>query len=275
VYAGAVPGPLDAKVLEKKRLPAQVDPERLRALMQQLSLDEDTISAAEREELDPAWSRTHAAPPVPMEVWPVDEEGVFAQFLAWLSLPRDRSPQGRIQFQGWLAIGYLGHASSGRVVIKQLALEPAGDSGPDLDVTGTLLRSFRPDELIARAKAQLIDTPGALDVAERLGLASPSAEERRRTEEAAVAAGKDERRRGRRGYPESHYRRVALDHLELLESGMTRGLHKELGNRYGVSAERMRDWVQRASELEFLTGGEKQGRAGRQAGPRLYEALGR
>ena len=77
------------------------------------------------------------------------------------------------------------------------------------------------------------------------------------------------RKRGPRGHPDEHYRRVAYLYLKLYQAG-ARPLLVVLGQQLQVPAETARDWVHRARELGFLSPG-KQGRKGATPGPRLRE----
>lgn len=88
------------------------------------------------------------------------------------------------------------------------------------------------------------------------------------------AASIEQLKRGRTGYPDDHYRRIALAYLDLLAMGNRRGILNKLAEqetnrlaRY-VPRETVRTWVRRARELQFLTAGEP-GRAGAEPGPRL------
>ena len=86
-----------------------------------------------------------------------------------------------------------------------------------------------------------------------------------------VAAAKEAetpRRRGRPGLPDDHYKRIALEYLELFAAGYRRGILDELACRHKRPKQTVRDWVHRARELDYLTKG-KQGRAGAKRGHRL------
>ena len=134
-------------------------------------------------------------------------------------------------------------------------------------VNGTVLRAVRTEELIARARAQLMDMPEVHDAAAQLGLQVVTDEEKALAESAAALASDHERELGRTGYPESHYRHVALDYLELYHEGrgMTRGIRQELAGRYGVSDKTVGDWIHRAHELGFLGLGARAKQVARQA----------
>jgi len=82
---------------------------------------------------------------------------------------------------------------------------------------------------------------------------------------AVVEAGKP--KRGRPGYPEEHYRRIALRYLELLKLGH-RNVLVVLAAEEGRPRETVRDWVRKATGLGYLAPG-KPGRAEARPGPKL------
>jgi hypothetical protein len=83
-------------------------------------------------------------------------------------------------------------------------------------------------------------------------------------------------KRGRSGYPEDHYRRVALIYLELLAEGVHQGILAAVGDRMATEmsesqprpVQTVRTWIYQARRRGFLTGGER-GRAAALPGPRL------
>jgi hypothetical protein len=266
---------LDQRAAALPRQTAAITRKTAGELLRSISIEaaaaeDEALTDEQRRELGTAWTRTAASPPIPMVVLAEDDDGndyeddVLARFAAYVEAPSSRSHSAPVT--GWIVGGYLRLAPSGEVTIGQLELQPLDNKAAS--VTGTVLRSFRVEELLARALAQLEDAPAVMSVLERHGLRRPSEEEKSNAERAAKAAARHERRRGRAGYPESHYRRVALDYLEL-QKDVRRGIRQRLAERYGVNAKTVGDWIHRAHELGFLGSGH-QGRAGREAGPRLY-----
>ena len=58
-------------------------------------------------------------------------------------------------------------------------------------------------------------------------------------------------RRGRRGYPDDHYRRIALAYLDLQRQGVSRGIQKRLAEQEGRPWQTIRDWLRIATEKGF------------------------
>jgi hypothetical protein len=264
----------DHSARARRRLPPAITSRRVGELLDAISLSDAAerdaaLGATAKRDLDQAWSRTADAPPIPMVPFTEDEEGkpldgdLLCGFVAYIEASSRRNAHA---VTGWIVGGYLAPVS-GEILIRQLELQPLDDE--TAPVTGTVLRAIHPDAIVARAVAQLRDLPSALNVLDRHGLHVPSSDAKRRALEAAGAAAEHERRRGRAGYPEGHYRQVALDYLELQDSGVVRGIRTRLAERYGVSTSMIADWVHRAYELQFLGPGRR-GKAGREAGPRLH-----
>ena len=76
--------------------------------------------------------------------------------------------------------------------------------------------------------------------------------------------------RGRKGYPDLHYQRIALKAVELFTGG-ERHVVKALAEEEKRPYQTVRDWVRRArsEELGFLAP-VKQGRSDFRPGPNLY-----
>jgi hypothetical protein len=93
------------------------------------------------------------------------------------------------------------------------------------------------------------------------------------TKKLAAAAAQRPLNRGRHGYPDDHYRRIALRYLKLVEErrDVLVALAQEESEGLGrdVPRETVRDWVRRATELGFLLPGTP-GRASKRPGPNLY-----
>jgi hypothetical protein len=174
----------------------------------------------------------------------------------------------------WFVHGWLVERE-GRAVIEQLVIESELESqrGIRLD----LLRALSLSRLSARVIAQLRAEPEWIELLERAGLAVVSEADRRRAKEAAARAAKQPlRRRGRAGYPDEHYRRIALRYIELVQEHGSKGVLVRIAEEesrrrgYRVAHATVRDWVRGARERGFLAPGER-GRATPLPGPRLYE----
>ena len=128
--------------------------------------------------------------------------------------------------------------------------------------------------IVKTAERLLLRGPEWLDVVEKLGLASPTQEEKRQATEMAKLA-RPGKRRGRKGYSEAFYRRIAIEYLALTQRGFRGGLYDELarlvGERLGrpVASSTIKSWVRRARELGLLPLEGKQGRISTRPGPNL------
>jgi len=175
-----------------------------------------------------------------------------------------------VQVDGELVV-----SSGGTAAIRSLTVKPYNPR-EDFEITSTMLRQVRVAEIRRRALRAIFERRDDFEAAQRFGWPLPDETETRALEEAVEAAELPEKRPGRTGYPADHYRRIALAYLSLLEQGYGRGVLKLLAEaeskRLGrkVPRETVRDWVRGARKRGFLTGG-RQGRAGAQAGPKLYE----
>ncbi len=194
---------------------------------------------------------------------------VVARFVAYLTVAVRPSIA-----KGWIVSGYI-VLSGGELVIGQLTLEPELNTGTG--ITRSLLHGVSVSQILARAQAMLVQTPEWLELVKRLGLGEPPHADKERAHRAAATAATagTARRRGRKGWGEEHYRRVALEYLALQREGVGRGILNRLAEREAkrlkkpIARETMRDWVRRARELGFLAGGVR-GRAGARPGPNLY-----
>jgi hypothetical protein len=91
---------------------------------------------------------------------------------------------------------------------------------------------------------------------------------------AAAAAEAVELKRGRDGYPDEHFRRIALSYLKLRNDGLTNGIAAALAEQEDRPAATVRDWIREAERRGFLTAASK-GRGGtRTAGPSLTDETG-
>lgn len=80
-------------------------------------------------------------------------------------------------------------------------------------------------------------------------------------------------RRGRPSLPDEHYERIARRYLELLDTGLTRGILQRLAEEENRPVQTVRTWVNvaRSDRYQYLTPGES-GRAGAMPGPGLPPA---
>ncbi len=127
-----------------------------------------------------------------------------------------------------------------------------------------LLRTLPMSQFLAVARAQLAASRPGLTTADPRTVAQL----RRRLERMRE---KETPPRGRRGYADSHYRRIALLYLdEYNRPGPKRGLLERLAEIEGRPVGTISTWVNTARNKGFLTDGQP-GRAGAEAGPNLYE----
>jgi hypothetical protein len=82
-------------------------------------------------------------------------------------------------------------------------------------------------------------------------------------------------RPGRPGYPDEHYRFIAIRYITLAREGRSRGIRgllaAEMSGRLGVhiAENTIGEWLHRARELGFLAPGQR-GKVVSEPGPRLY-----
>jgi hypothetical protein len=176
----------------------------------------------------------------------------------------------------WLVRGHLLQTEHG-FVVSRLAVErflftdtsygARLDPGTN-DVTGTVIRGLHPDKIRERALLMLQHKGTAYQGMERAGwdLAPEEFDQVRRLAEAARELPLN---RGRKGYPDDHYRRIALAYIDDVRAHGSRGVLARLASAENVSRATIRDWVRRARELGFLAP-TKQGRAEATPGPNLH-----
>lgn len=152
-----------------------------------------------------------------------------------------------------------------RLVLTKLEITSHPDGG---EVSASAVHRLQVAQIVADARKQIVAVGGFTW-------------EGRDPDEIAVARRRAERaagplKRGRSGYGDEHYRRIAFAYLDLVDRGQTRGVlaalaaaeTKSLGRE--VPVETVRTWVNQARRRGFLTPGEP-GRAGAKPGPRLIE----
>lgn len=173
----------------------------------------------------------------------------------------------------------------GELVLRRLELredpDPRSYYAPFEGVTSAILRATRPDALLALVIRTLQGEQALLGRLLELDAERPPAKrlftkwiERQRVLTDAIAlVAPDERHQGRGGRPplgEDHYRRVALECLELYGSGAREGILDEIARRYGRDPRTVADWIRKARHLGFLVPGQP-GRLHFAAGPRLFD----
>jgi hypothetical protein len=192
---------------------------------------------------------------IALSAWPIEEGRAGFAGLQFI----DRAP--------WLVHGTIARTAGGLLDVQRLTVEAWKHEG---EVTGRVLRRVRPAHVREEALARLRFIGTAPDVYfggpdERPVRVFPPDEREART--GLVAAADAPRKRGRPGLATSHYRGIALEYLQLYESGSSAPV-REIAERRGVPWQTVRDWVARARKLGYLTHG-KQGRSGADPGPRL------
>lgn len=197
---------------------------------------------------------------------------------------------------GWLLKGTLEEAG-GHLILRSLTVGPRNLATPAGGVSSTLLRSIPTGGLLTVLRAQVVSllamwpataadtdmeevppplpSPMTLAAAQSL-LPAHQAYANRSLRLAAEAVDETAPKRGRKGYPEDHYKRIALAYLELQNRGFGQGILTELAHQESlrrgnkVPRETVRTWVYLARyRYQFLTPGTR-GQAGAMPGPRLY-----
>jgi hypothetical protein len=149
---------------------------------------------------------------------------------------------------------------AGQLVVRSLAIEPAGRTTPGGGLTGAVLRQRSPARVAtlatsAWARARSENTFAALLLrwrkAELDDNGSPSTP----------------RRPGRPRLPDDLLAEVATAYLEEMERGP--GVLRRVGERLGRPESTVRDWVHIARREGFLTPARKTGSRGAAPGPRL------
>lgn len=189
-----------------------------------------------------------------------------------------RSPDGNWCVRAFLAVDQDQHLAITRLESWPFDTAVVMGAAPHVGLGGDDLRRFPLGRWVAEALAQLADenllaaTGSGYDpMLEKLGFTGASEKRKAWARQVAEEARSVTLRRGRRGYPDDHYRRIALAYLDLQQQGVYRGIQKRLAEQEGRPWQTIRDWLAIATEKGFLTKGSK-GRAGRMPGPRLYES---
>jgi hypothetical protein len=182
----------------------------------------------------------------------------------------------------WLIRGELvPDLKSGLLRLARVTVEPLGHDG---EVSGSVLRGLQ----VARIRDRAIQKVRAMGTRPIHFGSSFDSEPDFPFETPIFAAHIDAevapRKKGRKGLGDAHYRKIAMLYLEIYNQGVTKGILKAIAARLDeehadagtvtrpkTSPATVRDWVNRARELEFLSEG-KSGRAGAAPGSRLAEA---
>ena len=182
-----------------------------------------------------------------------DGAGRAVGFSADRSRPRPHTLAGRLTVQ------------DGRLVLTEFTVRSSG--GVD-----SLLLRVRLGDLLAELRSRIAERGGSALVCEGDTWGSRQDNEEARNTMLAEAATESEPKRGRTGYPDSHYRRVARRYLQLVNGTppVTRGVLRVMADEEGRPVETVRTWIHQARKRRFLTDGER-GRAGALPGPLLDE----
>jgi hypothetical protein len=176
----------------------------------------------------------------------------------------------------WCCTAFLRLTTDRRWIIASYTVSPWADV-PSGGATTATARSLPFGRWLAMAHARLPEmgdwlAKGTLPSGAPTMVLPQHVERARRLAELARGA---ELRKGRKGYPADHYRRIAFEYLDLQSQGVGRGIQRRLAEQQDPQRQwqTIRDWLAKATELGFLTKGTP-GRAGREPGPNLYREEG-
>jgi len=182
------------------------------------------------------------------------------------------APTPRSAPEPWQLGGVLYRDAKGPPIVGDLTVEHfrVDRKLARVEVTGTVLRGLPLGSIRDSAVDQLPSIEigrDAMAVVDPLHVRAKEVDQARR---AAKEAGKT--KPGRPGYPDEHYRRIALRYLTLVERhrNVLVALATEESKRLGriVPRETVRDWVRKATERGYLAPG-KPGRAEARPGSKL------
>jgi hypothetical protein len=171
----------------------------------------------------------------------------------------------------WLLRGVIRLVEGGPPILSRVSVEHFGSAA--MEVTSTAIR-FPLARVRSLALARLREKRTFLEIFREAGWeVQPEEEEWARQIERE--AKKLTLSPGPKGYPRNFYRRLALRHVDLVRSGrrdVLKALADEETERLSrrVPRETIRDWIRKATELEFLAPG-KRGVAEERPGPKLYK----
>lgn len=175
----------------------------------------------------------------------------------------------------WRCLAWLSLTDRQEIVVFRLELRPWGD---DVLMLGTnVLRDLPLHRWLAQAHSRLTEGVAAW-LANEGGTPTHPIDAKELRHLRKVAQGMAESttpKPGPKGLGDNFYRRLAIDYLGL--QGKRRDIRCALAeqenrrqNRDDITDLTVRDWLTKATKLGFLSAGTP-GRAGRRAGPNLYE----
>jgi len=156
----------------------------------------------------------------------------------------------------------------GRLILTNLNFTSPGG------VDGKLMRKLKLADLMSEFRTRLLEMDGKayapVDPAAAKREAARLVKEAVRNSSLAALAEESKPARGRRGYPDDHYERIARRYLQLVnDERVTRGVLARIADEEGRPVETVRTWIYQARQRDFLTRRGEVGRAGALPGPRL------
>ena len=164
----------------------------------------------------------------------------------------------------WLVRGVL-RRTDAAPALTRLSIEHF--TNPAFEVTSAVIHRIPAATIRDRAQAWLEPQELIADVLE-VGGWKVKPEQKRWARRVSAEARKRPLTRGRKGYPQEHYQRIALRAVELFGDGH-RDVLARLADEEQKPYQTVRDWIYRARSLGFLEP-TKQGRADFRPGPNLY-----
>lgn len=176
----------------------------------------------------------------------------------------------------WLLTAHVVFAND-TFVIDHLRFDPINPGMPREGLTSADLRAVKIGDLQREARYWLLNAAATAEVTEQMapGLHDP---QRLAALRRGARLAQTKPRRGRIGYEDTHFRRVALDYLQMYAKTGGRGINGRLAAMYsekhpetwkGLAPETVRDWVATARRKGYLTKAVP-GRGGAEPGPNLF-----
>jgi len=171
----------------------------------------------------------------------------------------------------WFVFGTVSVLSSG-LGFTELRVVATGEAGTEVGLDSKAMREIPLGHLLAIITAQLQSQATMDELRSRFGVTERDDDQVQGTRRAVDSLG--QRRGGRPGLGDDHYRRVATVYLEEVIIGV-RGVLQRVADRLSqelgrtVPRETVRDWVSVARHDKGFLGPTKSGRAGVQPGPNL------
>jgi hypothetical protein len=207
----------------------------------------------------------HIEPPwVMADAWQLDDDkAVFARVVAVFLAPAVTNGDA----EPWLVRAALRLDAHQHPTISRIGVEHL--TNPDREVTGVILKRVPAPTIRNRALAYLLQREKTLDVMKKAGVELPQGWYESASHVATLA--RSELKRGPKGYPREHYRRIALRCIELHRQGV-RNVLRVLADEEGVPYETARTWRDVARrKYRYLAPSPRQGQAWFEPGPNLYE----